>query len=207
MKKYFIFLLIGICFSVEIFADNNFSDIYFNTEMLIDQGLYKNMLSIENNSKELNSMQKMELIREFKEDFTVPLILNIVFPFGIGSFYQGDTTGGVIALIGDITSISLYAVGFVNYYSNLNRYNSYTENPSVYDMFGDSIILFASSAIIGLATGIFKIVRPINYTKKYNNDLFRILGSSSQYSMKVVPGLDLTSSGKMASSLSLVLSY
>lgn len=207
MKKCFIILLIGICFSAEIFADNNFSETFFETEMLIEGGLQENMLAIQSNSADLSALQKMELIREFKQDSTVPLLLNIFLPFGVGSFYQGDTAGGVIGLAGDLTAYSLYAFGLVNYYTSLSQYDPNDENMGMYDVLADSIVLFISSGVVGLATGIFKIVRPISHAKKYNNDLFRVLGSDNQYSMKVVPGINLTSSGKIASSISLSFSY
>lgn len=208
MKKYFIVLLIGICFCVEIFAENNFSKIYFDTAILIEEGLQENLLAIQKNSKELNSMQKMELIREFKEDFTVPLILNLFVPFGVGSFYQGDTAGGVICLVGDLTAVGLYVAGFVNYYTKLSQYDSDSESVDMDDVMVNSMILFISSGLVGLATGIFRIVRPITYAEKYNNDLFMALGRrGNRYSMKVIPGIDLTSSGNIAPSVSMVFSY
>lgn len=207
MKRTFILILIGICFNISIFANNYSDNSYYKTQMLIEDNLQKNLLAIKNISTDLSDKQKIQLIQEYKQDCTLPLVLNIFLPFGIGSFYQGDTAGGFIGLTGDLTTLTLYTIGTIKYFTSLTDIDTYEETPDISDIMSDSLIYIVSSGIIGVATVVFKILRPINYTKNYNNDLINVLNCGDNYSMKVIPGIDLTSANEIVPSVSVKISY
>lgn len=57
--------------------------------------------------------QKIEIYNTEKATTEVPALLNIL-PLGIGSFYQGDLTSGIIITAIDLVSIGMIAYGIQN---------------------------------------------------------------------------------------------
>ena len=51
-----------------------------------------------------------------KVDSWGPFVLNLTLGFGVGSFVQGDSTGGAILLVGEAIGIGLALAGGVNFF-------------------------------------------------------------------------------------------
>jgi Curli production assembly/transport component CsgG./Borrelia membrane protein P13. len=84
----------------------------------------------------------------------LPVILNIVPGFGLGSFIEGDTLGGLIIIGGGALSTALVVGGAV----------SYADGNS------SGLGVFMLGSLAGTGTFVFSIVRPINYAKRYNTE-------------------------------------
>jgi hypothetical protein len=69
---------------------------------MIKSDLFKNQSTIQSLSQRLTSTEKMALYTEYKKDPWVPFLINFLVGAGIGSFIEGDTTGGAIALTDDL---------------------------------------------------------------------------------------------------------
>jgi hypothetical protein len=87
-----------------------------------------------------------------------PFVLNMVIPFGgIGSFVQGDTTGGMVVAGGQIAGITLVLAGSSQGYPTTTSYVGY--------------------AIAGVAT-LAGLVLPFAYASSFNEELREITVSS-----------------------------
>ena len=100
-----------------------------------------------------------------EESPTVPFVVNLLVGAGIGSFIQGDTKGGLNALISDIVGIGLYSVGYVQVYSAAldNDISSA----------GSTLVLLGAGVLLG--SKIYQCTRPFSYSKAYNNRLHSAL--------------------------------
>ena len=82
--------------------------------------------------------------------------LNFFLGFGIGSFVQGDKTGGIIGLVGDAIGVSLIYYGMLSAFANIFSMHS-NDNRSSYSGF-----LFAGSFIY-IGSRVFQLIRPWVY--------------------------------------------
>lgn len=157
MKKYVAaFLLVLIAGTV--FAQNNTSG---SVAGMIKDGLFKNEVRIKDASGSLSSTEKMVLYGEFKKDPWVPFLINLLVGAGIGSFVEGDTTGGAIALAGDVIGLSSILIG-VSTYASAVYSDPYTQK-------GLGMVSIGYVALIG--TRIFEVIRPFTFTARYNTTL------------------------------------
>lgn len=113
---------------------------------------------------------------------TWPLWLNLAPGFGVGSFVQGDTAGGVVGLIGCIAGDVLFYAGYMPYYLSI-----------IDDPYGDasidsdSLSLMVAGEAILIGTSIYGIFRPISYARRWNRE-------HGFASIDVAPTLSMTSS-------------
>lgn len=128
---------------------------------MIKDDLFKNEEQIIRESTNLDQSQKLLLYGEYKKDQWVPFIINFVVGAGIGSFVQGDTTGGTIALVGDLAGMACVLLG-VSSYSTAIYTDPYTTK-------GMGVMTLGYIALLG--TRVFEIVRPFTYTSRYNSTL------------------------------------
>ena len=84
-------------------------------------------------------------------------LLNFFLGLGIGSFVQGDTTGGIIGLSGDLGGYALFLAGYfyIRYYGFMAT--KYVLMP----------LIFGGSAVIA-AFRIFQLVRPFTYANRFS---------------------------------------
>ena len=126
---------------------NNFqADIYAGNAALTGSMLGTQVTPYASNSK-------------YAEDPAIPFVLNFFIGWGIGSFVQGDTKGGVTALIGDLLSDAVIGAGAGLWYSGILQ--------------GKPSLLYAGIGCVvagGIAITAFRIyelVRPFTYAKNY----------------------------------------
>jgi hypothetical protein len=157
MKKIVAILLFAIIAGTA-FAQNSASG---SIAGMIKDGLFKNEARIKDASFNLDATEKLMLYGEFKKDPWVPFIINFLIGAGIGSFVEGDTTGGVIGLTGDVIGLGSILMGVSTYASALSS-NPYTTS-------GLGMVTFGYIALIG--TRVFEIIRPFTFSSRYNSTL------------------------------------
>ncbi len=205
MKKISILLIITICINLSLFANNDSDNSYHRAKILIEENLNGNITEIQKISSYLSENQKRQLLRKYEQDFTAPLLLNVFLPFAIGSFSQGDISGGLIGMAGDLTGISLITIGYFGIISNMVYDNNNDLSPFLSPE--KCTILMVSGCIVSLISGIYQIIRPISYTKNYNKALNNAIRYNGDYSINVIPGIGLTSTGDAAPSISFKFSF
>lgn len=174
MKKLLAILLLLVV-SMPMFAQ---SESISSVAGMIKSDLFKNQERIKEASSNLKQTDKMILYSEFKKDQWVPFLVNFVVGAGIGSFIEGDTTGGAIALVGDLVGLGAVVLGAASY-SNEVYSDPYTTK-------GFGTMTFGYFALIG--TRIFEIVRPFTWTARYNSTLKSALNYYD--SLSLAPSID-----------------
>ncbi len=159
-KRILVLVLMLLCLIVAIFADDGSVS---SISGMIKSDLFKNQGKIQGLSQNLTSTEKMALYSEYKKDQWVPFLVNFIVGAGIGSFIEGDTTGGVIALTGDIVGLGSVIIGATTYASSMYSY------PYTYSTKGLGLATFGYVVLIG--SRIFEIIRPFTYTARYNSTL------------------------------------
>jgi hypothetical protein len=104
----------------------------------------------------------------------VGIALNIVPGFGVGSFVQGDSVGGIVGLIGDSVGVGLIVVGEV---IALGSVGSGSVEGAL-SGFGTGYILIIAGAIIYGGVEIFGIIRPIAFGAKQGKKVGKDNGPS-----------------------------
>ncbi|ATQ16646.1 P13 family porin (plasmid) [Borrelia miyamotoi] len=107
---------------------------------------------------------KMLLYEVSKKGILAPFLLNFFFGFGIGSFVQGDVTGGLIVLASEIFGLGLIGTGM-----------GFMSSPHS-SMLG--ISLASVGGIVVFATRIAEIIIPFTHAYSYNRKLQEKLGVS-----------------------------
>jgi hypothetical protein len=124
------------------------------------------------------------LFESNKQSSTLPFILNLLIGFGIGSYVQGDSTGGTIALAGDIVSLALLYGGYGQALSAAYNYSSYTGTE------GTGLMVVG---VIGMiATRVFELIRPFSFASDYNKKL-----SNALLDVAVIPIIDQNNDTKI----------
>jgi hypothetical protein len=105
-----------------------------------------------------------------RDDAVLPFVLNLVLPFGVGSYIQGDTSMGTYQLVSQLGFVLGMATGLCytthTAYGVNNWSNSYTEpNALLYILATNS----TASYIAGLIT-------PWTYQNSYNSQLRTSIG-------------------------------
>ena len=105
-----------------------------------------------------------------------PFVLNLLLNFGIGSFVQGDTTGGLIVAGGQILGIGLIVAGV----SSPDPYGSTT-----------STLVYVGAGL-AVVTSVAGYVFPFTYANAANEKLRRDLGISVSNVSLNEQGLNVT---------------
>ncbi|HUW45474.1 MAG TPA: P13 family porin [Dehalococcoidia bacterium] len=142
--------------------------------ILIEDGLVSNSAEISRLAAKLSDAQRFLLIHEYKKDPTLPFIANFFLGCGIGSFIQDDRTGGIIALLGDISGAALMVAGSLvpttGQITSIRWSQDLGKNPIFLGMYlGGTGILLGSR--------IFEMIRPWTYSSGYNKKLLRALSN------------------------------
>ncbi len=156
-KAILLFLLLLLSFST-IFAD---SSSYSKVSSLLDDGLYGNEELIRAESFSLSYEEKEEIYNSNRKSFVVPMLLNLVPGFGVGSFSQGDKTTGWVSLAGEIVSIATIITPFIFHEALMGEW--YWP-------------LITGAGFCGLlAFKAYALYQNYNYAWDYNDDLYTLL--------------------------------
>lgn len=135
-----------------------------------------------------------------EKKIALPIVLNLIPGFGIGSFTQGDSLGGAICLVGDLVGGGLMVFGVFGTFGYLAAETaSFTTFEGEWD-FKLAQTAIVTGMVIFLATKTFGIIRPIWYATSYNRKLREgrisvhpdIQYSPSAGEGRVSPGIRLT---------------
>lgn len=139
-------------------------------------------------AQDMDSAMRTAYYDANKKNSTGPVLLNLFLGFGIGSFVQGDTTGGVISLVGDVASYGV--MGFGLYYYVSKSVMDSNGNPKISDRDGlNTAGLLLLGASLKLGFSIFEIYRASNYTRSYNSKLSSAI-SSAPIRVSLLPVID-----------------
>lgn len=150
------FILLQTLLLVPLIGPLCASDASVDVQLLIRNGLLKNLPAIQDAAKSLSSDQRLLIYEQNKKDPLLGFVLNFVLGFGIGSFVQSDVTGGLIGLLGELGSYGLIFPG---------------EILVIYGNSTPGLILVVVGAVSLISFAIFQWVRPFSYSKQYNETL------------------------------------
>lgn len=156
------------------------SDDFTATSALINEGLEKNLDGIAALSINLSPLEKSILYEAYRMNPALSLTVNATVGMGIGSYIQGDVTGGTIALVGELCSISVAGAG----------YFLMSENPGSEVLRPVGIGILAAGAISFAVFRVFECLRPYAYASDYNNLLVDALNGRGSLSIAPVVGQD-----------------
>lgn len=157
----FILLIIPL---FSLFAENECENKYFKANILLNSTDVldsADIPDIKNLTIDMSSMEKNMLYDSNKREASLPFMLNCFVGFGIGSYVQGDTKGGNVALLGNILSFSMLIAGYSQYNNSTTSSNNFFENNT----------LFVLGSVGFISTKIFEIIRPFIFSSSYNNRL------------------------------------
>lgn len=102
MIKTIMFLIIFFSLSAIVYTDEN---AFLEVHGLLKGGVNKNLDLIEAKSASLSPSEKLFLLDVHKKDSGIPFVVNLLSGFGIGSYIQGDISGGTIQLSGQLLGL------------------------------------------------------------------------------------------------------
>ena len=111
-----------------------------------------------------------------------PFVINLLLGAGIGSFVQGDTTGGLIVLGGEVVGIGLVIAGATS-----DPYDPYSGSGGG----GGSGLIIVGVAALGVAR-ILGLIFPFTYANAANEKLRMDLGISASSVSLSEDGLNVT---------------
>lgn len=198
---FFIMLL-----SLSVFAESSSSSKFMETNMLVESNLHKNRGIIKMNSISLSNTEKFSIYNSNEKDYLVPLVLNAFLPFSIGSFYQGDTKGAVTTICGSALGYAIFYGGYFT--AALSAGGGYDSEPS-YEVASIGVGAMIGGGLLVLGSAFYNLYRPYKYAQDYNKELKNALGFTGDFSMELVPSINLAvASDKEASaSINLVLAF
>ena len=152
-------------FALNAFAQS--SSVEMRVNMLIDDGLYRNMDEITAEALGLNQDQRYMLYSAHEEDPMIPFVLSLLVGMGVGSYVQGDLTGGLISTGLDLAGIAAVYVGYMMLATTIldDPYDSMYDMPVV-----EMSLILGGVAVISFSR-VFQLVRPFTYAERYNHDL------------------------------------
>ena len=173
MKKVIVLLILSVLlvsFST-LFAAENKDMSYFQANMILSKSsnLSDAQISLLTDlSSDLSLTERTMLFESKKQSPTLPFVVNLLVGYGIGSFVQGDTTGGIIALLGDVVSSGVL-------YSGYEKASTAIANASSDGSEGSALMLVGAVGL--LAFRIFELTRPFSFASDYNTRLSKALMS------------------------------
>ena len=120
---------------------------------------------------------------QYERGAGLPFVLNLLLGFGIGSWVQGHTAGGLIGSIGGVAGVAMMA--------------SAESNQSI----------GAIGAIVFLGSYITDLILPWTYASGYNGTLRRALAMPGTVELRLVPGVRSYAFGPTVPEASLQLQF
>lgn len=186
IKKFVV--LVFLSFSIfGLFAQANTASLSRIT-LLIDDGLKKNLPIIQEEAQFLTEEQKFNLYIVNKKSPGIAFVCNFFLGAGIGSFIQGDTAGGLTALMGDVSGLTFILLA--NIFEVEREY--YLNVPNPYMLIGGLSLL--------LGTRVFELIRPWVFTNSYNANLKKAL-AFDRVSFALMPVFELNGKTGLTSSI------
>ena len=96
-----------------------------------------------------------------EKDTTVPFLLNLFVGFGVGSYVQGDTTGGVIGTIGEIAPYAVLCAATAKYTNDLMN-PAITEEKRM-QLSQKYVTTSTLCALAVLGVRVFECIRPFTF--------------------------------------------
>jgi hypothetical protein len=144
--------------------------------------------AIKTKASGLSNAEKQAIMENNEKGLTGPLLLNIFLGAGIGSFVEGDTTGGLIALAGEGVGIGLISYGYISLLQQVMQNAAYgSGNPVRPEEIMDKAVTVYGGVLIWAGFRVYSVIRAISYTKEYNRRLADALGAVK---IGVVPVFD-----------------
>lgn len=163
MKKHLFLSVILLLGGVSIFAandKNNYNSVKTKLSYINDYN-EQQIYELSQMSLNFSLNQKESLYSSNKISVTTPFLLNTVFGFGLGSYIQGDISGGSITLAGMLSTFTVFSLG---YGASLH----YGEN-----IYLNCLSIASLTALVGFK--IFGMVRVFTYASNYNKKLSKVL--------------------------------
>ena len=171
---------------------------FHTSNFLIKDGLNKNFHHIQQHSLHLTQSQKFALYNMHENSMGIPLVLNIVVGFGLGSWIQGDLVGGFAGSIGDALGIVMIYVGAISALTYEADWNTYTVTYPNYDK---GVRVMTAGAVLLCLSRVAQVVFPITYSPRYNKKLQNALDYHN-VSFDVTPTVDNKGNGSLAVAMS-----
>jgi len=165
MKWLVLGLVIVLSSCMLISQDKKSDDDFLNVQVLINQDLDGNFKLIQSKADKLSSSQRLYIYEDKSKSGTLPFILNLLLGFGIGSWVQGDLTGGLIGTIGGVTGVGMMLV----------------EDTSIQNI----------GAGILLASWVTDLILPWTFASSYNSTLKNALRMSELSDIRFVPSINI----------------
>jgi hypothetical protein len=176
--------------------------------------LNKNYDSILQKSSGLSEQQRRYLYDQNSKTIGFPITFNVLFGFGIGSFVQRDTVGGIVGLIGDGVGLILMLSSIGSFKENgyslsSSDYNSTSDYQTALDdarkKSDDATtkaigLIVTGSVFVGVAR-VFEIIRPQIFANSYNRTLKDALNYYGM-SYNITPSFDMDGNGKVTAAVS-----
>ena len=154
LKKILSLFFIFFSSATLIFAD---SDQIIEIDNLIKQGTQKNFFEIQEKSSHLPAEEKQYLFDSNQLKTLRPILLNLTIGFGIGSYLQGDSMGGIVGSICGGAALGIFVISGMNHW--------------------------AISGILYIINGFIGVIRVIDFSKKQNDELRYLLFGQNKVSM------------------------
>ncbi len=185
MKKTILVVLIALLVAPTLAwaADTTSESDYLQISMMLSSSKKLStpqLMAISEHAASLSMAQRTVLMEANKQTATLPFVLNLFVGMGIGSYVQGDSTGGTVGLVGELVSLSVALGG---YGMMLNE--AYTTNNMKSSTATAGSIMVIAGLASTLAIRIFEMIRPFTYANNYNKKL-----ASSLMSVAVLPVVD-----------------
>ncbi|MDH4262645.1 MAG: P13 family porin [Spirochaetia bacterium] len=153
----------------DVHSDQAESDV----RSLIAAGLMENRTTIYKKSAFLSDDERGFIYNHYSKEATTAFALNWFIGFGLGSFLQGDNSGGQVALWGELGSVGLFIAGIAAIH-------------------GDTGVAIGSTGMLAfLGFKLFEMFRPWSFAEVYNKKL----GESLRVSVIFVPYINLAQNG------------
>jgi membrane protein P13 len=186
MKIFFILSLFLILAVGTAFSQDNTNKNFLEVQILINDDLDDHYSTIKKRSAVLSFAEKSFIYDDNSKGPWGPFALNLLVGFGIGSWVQGDGTGGAIGTIGGVGGLLLMSADRSSF------------GPSSTAQIG--AIIFLSSFIIDL-------ILPFTHSSSYNKKLKRAIGFGALSNLRVTPTVNLAANNTVAPGIAFSLSF
>ena len=148
---------------------------------------------------ELTEEQKLIFYEENKKS-SAYVVLNLILGYGIGSWVQGDITGGLIGTIGQFGGICTMLI-----YSAQSQSDNSNSKSMIFTSGDKTILIIGGIMLIG--SYIADLVLPFTYAKSYNDKLRKKLGLHDISTVNIAPKLDYTFNNHVIPGIQLSINF
>lgn len=226
MKKFIIVMLILPINYMLLFSQNNIThnsnisesknveneDDLIQLHILLKNDFKEDIISLQRKSKNLDDSTRINLYESYKDKPILPIVLNALLPFGIGSYVQGDNTSGYIQTFGSTLTLTLLtitvakavAAGITVIVLAPFHYNESDEKKELNKEINAYYTAYLISFLANLTYG---IVSPICFSSNHNDLLRKALLIDDNLSLQVVPMVKYNHLGQIYPSVGVQLKF